>query len=281
MTQFTTPTGRLVFGDSFKAAPVMDDTTKLQRVGKDGQPVWEFIVGVAFPKNDPGTLAMLATFNAADKAAWPQFFGADGKLLPGVKFADKITDGDGFSTKGESYAARDGWAGHWIVRFASRFAPKNWRWDGTRWVQVDDPAAIKPGYYVQISGATTSNQSTQSPGMYRNLDAVALIGFGTEIVRKDMDPAARFGNAPPPLPPGATATPQAPAAPVPGAVTPPPSTAHVAPPPAPAAPAPTPPPPPVVPAAPVRVMRDGSDYAAWVGAGWTDEQLIAAGHMAG
>lgn len=282
MTQFTTCTGRLVFGSPFKAEPVTDDDGK-QKVDAAGQPIFEYVVGVAFPKGDPAVDKMLADLRAIDRAAWPQFHDANGNRLPGVVFADKITDGDGYNKKGVHYGSRDGWAGHWVIRFGSRFAPTNYSWNGTTWVQLADPAAIKPGYYVQVSGTTTSNGSAQSPGMYRNLNQVALIGYGPEIIRTGADPVAAFGAAPPPLPPGATATPVAPSAPVPApvaAVAPPvaavPSPAVTAPPPAPPAP--------VTPAAPVRVMigqAAGTDYAAWIAQGWTDAQLIAAGHMAG
>ncbi len=275
MTAFLTPTGRLVFGDPFKPEPIIDDTTKRQKIGPDGQGLVEYIVGVAFPKTDAATQAMLAEFRAADRAAWPQFFGADGNLLPGVTFADKITDGDGYNKKGQHYAARDGWAGHWIVRFVSRFAPTCAVWDGSKWVQTLDPATIKPGYYVKVQGTTVSNQSTQSPGMYRNLNQVALQGYGPEIVR-GTDPNETFG-AGPSLPPGASATPVGPAAAPPSvADAPPAAPAPVAPPPAPAAPAP------VAPAVPERVMTAkaaGQTYAGFVAAGWTDAQMIAEGYL--
>jgi len=274
MTAFITPTGRLVFGDPFKPEPIIDDTTKKQKLGPDGLGLVEYIIGVAFPKADPTTAAFLAEFRAADRAAWPQFFGPDGNLLPGVTFADKITDGDGYNKKGQHYGARDGWAGHWVVRFVSRFAPTCAVWDGSKWVQTLDASTIKPGYYVKVSGTTVSNQSTQSPGMYRNLNQVALQGYGPEIVR-GTDPNETFG-AGPSLPPGASATPVGP-----GVA--PPAVAAAGPPPAPVAPAPTPPPVPVAPpAAPVRAMTAkaaGATYESFVASGWTDAAMVAEGYL--
>ncbi len=288
MTAFTTVTGRLVFGNPFKAEPLIDDVTKQPKRDSAGNPLSEYVVGVAFPKGDPAVTAMLATFKAADRAAWPAFHDVAGNLLPGVVFADKITDGDGYNKKGAHYGARDGWAGHWVIRFVSRFAPTCYAWEQNGWVQVTDPNAIKPGYFVQVSGTTVSNGSAQSPGMYRNLNQIARIAYGPEIVRAGADPNAAFGSAAPTLPPGASAHPVAPATPVPGAAyaapapaAAPPPAAYVAPPPAPPVPAAAPPPPP--PAAPVRVMlpaAEGQTYEALIAAGWTDDLLVQHGKMA-
>lgn len=283
MANFTTPTGRLVWGDPFKAEPVIDDATKRQKVGADGQPMIEYAFGVAFAKNDPAWPAFRAMLKAEDRAAWPHFHGPDGEILPGVKFADKITDGDGFNTKGQPHSAKDGYAGHWVVKFASRFPPSVFRHDGAAWVQMTDPAALKCGDYIQVNGSTQTNGSSQSPGMYRNVSMVAFIGHGVPII-KTANPNDTFGAAPPPLPPGATAHPQAPAAPMPAPPTQPAATGYPGntaapggPPPAP----PTPPAPPPAPPARQMTATATATYEGYIAAGWTDAQLIAAGYMVG
>lgn len=292
MTQFTTPTGRLVWGDPFKAEPVIDDQTKRQKIGADGQPMIEYAFGVAFAKTDPAWPPFRAMLKAADRAAWPQYHGPDGEVLPGVKFADKITDGDGYNSKGQPHSAKDGYAGHWVVKFASRFPPTVFRHDGAQWVQLTDPGALKCGDYIQVAGSTQTNGSAQSPGMYRNVSMVAFIGHGVPIL-KTANPNETFGG-PPVLPPGASAQPQAPA-PMPGAPPAPPAAPGAppmppqapqppAPPAAPPAPPPAPPaPPPAPPAPPARTMlpaAGATTYEAFIAAGWTDAQLIQAGMMA-
>lgn len=278
---FTSPTGRLVWGNSFKVEQKTDQVTRAPRVNAAGQPLMACELGVAFPKSDPATAAFLALLRGADKAAYPQFHGPDGNPLPGVKFADKITDGDGYDSKGRHNATKDGHAGCWIVAFsnATGTPPTSYKHDGTRWAPVMD--GIKPGDYVQISGSTSANNSNTSPGMYRNVDMVAFIGHGTPIVRASANPDDAFGAAPPPTPPGATAQPQAPAAPAPGAVGAPPAPTPVAP------PAPAAPPPPAASAPydgyiPGPVMTDkagGQTREQFHAAGWTDAQLVEHGYM--
>lgn len=295
-TPFTSPTGRIVWGSPFTPTPVMDDKVKppVQKTNADGSPMVEYSFGVAFRKDDPEFAAFWATLKAADRAAWPQFHDAAGQVLPGVKFADKLTDGDGRNTKGKLHSEKDGYAGHWVVKFASRYAPSCHQFVGGRWVQLSDPSSIKPGYFIRVDGTTQTNNSSDSPGMHRNPNMVALIGYGAEIARTNADPAASFGTAPAALPPGASAVPLAPSAPMPAAPgvpgVPQAPAAPMAPAPAaPAAPA-APvapydgymvPPAPPVPAGPVMLpAANGVTYEAYKAAGWTDALLIAQGYMA-
>lgn len=294
--KFTAPTGRMVWGDAFKPEPVMDDLTKQPKRDAAGEVMMETAFGVAYAKNDPAWPAFREQLKAADRAAWPQFHGPDGNVLPGVNFADKITDGDSHNKKGQPRAREgNGYAGCWVVKYATRFSPTVFRHDGTQWVQETNPAALQPGDYVQVSGSTQSNNSTQSPGMYRNVDMVAIVGKGVPIVRA-VDPGAAFGAAPPPLPPGASHVPQAPPVPLPAAMPPsvapaltPPAPApgygaYAAPPAAPAAPLPPPVPaaPPAPPPSPARHMTPAAGattYEQYIAAGWSDAQLIQAGFM--
>lgn len=307
-TPFTTPVGRLVWGNPFTPQAVTDDDNKPKIDPATGQPITEYAIGVAFAKNDPAWHAFYALMKQADKDAWPQFHDANGSVLPGVLFRDKITDGDGYDTKGQPHSRKEGYAGHFVVKFVSRFAPSCYAHNGTAWAQLTDTNAIKRGYYVRVDGTMASNSSAQSPGMYRNLGMVALAGYGPEITTGP-DANERFGSAAAPLPPGASPTPIAPSAPMPmqaapampvppqhGAVAPTPSAPMQAPtyaaPPV-AAPSTTtyPSNPPPAPAAPVAPPYSGfmpktllphvqGTYEAYVAAGWTDEQLRAQGLMA-
>jgi hypothetical protein len=291
-TQFTAPTGRMLWGSPFTPSTLTEDDNKTPKRDKvTGEVLVEYSFGVAYAKNDPAWPAFYALLKAEDKAAWPQYHGPDGNKLPGVAFADKITDGDGHNTKGVDLKTRDGYAGHWVVKYASRFPPTCYAYANGAWVQMTDPKGIKPGYFVQVNGSTASNNATgtQKAGMYRNVNMVAFIAYGAEI-QSGGDPNEAFGTAAPPaLPPGASATPLAPSAPMPAApgvamppqppsVTPPAPVTSVAPPAALSAP-PAAPTAPISPSSPVMTAAATATYAEYKGAGWADEQLIAQGLM--
>lgn len=297
-SNFTTPVGRLVFGDPWTPQQKKGDDGKPKIDPVTGQPQTEYVVGIAFAKNDPEWHKLYGLLKQADREAWPQFHGPDGNVLPGVKFADKIKDGDGYDTKGQPHNRKEGWGGHFIVTFASQFPPSCYAHNGSAWAQLSDPTSIKRGYYVRIDGTTQSNGSTQSPGMYRNLGMVALAGYGAEITTGP-DANERFGiGAAAPLPPGASATPVATApmpmapqyggAPTPAAPMPSPTQGVVH-----GAPTSTttyPSNPPTAPSAPVAQPYGGfmpktllphatGTYEAYIAAGWSDEQLRAHGLM--
>lgn len=266
MTQFTAPTGRLVWGDPTKLRQKTDQKTGAPRTKKDGSPLMSCDFGVAYSKADPATAPFLALLRAADKAAWPAFHGPDGMPLR-ADFADKITDGDSQvpNKKGKKPCERDGYAGHWVVSYsrATGDTPPLKRHDGTRWVDMT-PDGLDCGDYVIIGGSTVTNGSTDSPGMYRNVDMVGFVGKGQRIITgRDADEA--LGAAPPALPVGATATPQAPAdAPLPSAP-PAPYDAHLPPPPG---------------AGPVMTAKaNGAPYEAFIAKGWTEETLRAQGFI--
>lgn len=301
-TEFTTGEMRLVWGDPFTAEVVMDDKTKLPKRDAAGEIVMEYAFGAAAVKGDAEFNRLYGEFKAADMAEWPQFHGADGSVNPGVDFASKITDGDSFNKKGQPRAREgNGYAGHWVVKFASKFPPTVFRAEGGAWVPLagntpdaEGRPALQPGDYIKVSGSTQSNKSTQSPGMYRNVNMVAIQRKGVPIVRS-ADPNAAFGAAPAapasmpaaaPLPggqglapPPAPASAVPPAAPYGGYAAPPPApAAPAAPPPAPVAP-PAPPPAPVNPQRQMTAAAGATTYEAYIAAGWTDIQLIQSGFM--
>ena len=102
--------------------------------------------------------------------------------------------------------------------YSNRFAPSIHFWDGRQWVQMTDKNQLKCGDYIQVNGSTASNNSTQSPGMYRNVSMVALYAQG-EAILKGPDPNQAFG-APPPGTPGSGLP--APSPPAPSPASPPP-----------------------------------------------------------
>lgn len=265
MTQFTSPTGRIVWGDPTKLRQKTDQTTNALRTKADGSPLMACEFGVAYSKADPATATFIALLKAADRAAYPN-------VCDSPAFADKITDGDSTvpNKKGKKPIEQDGYAGHWVVGFSRAVGdtPPLKRHDGQRWVDME-PGGLDCGDYVIVGGSTTANNSAQSPGMYRNVDMVGFVGKGQRIATgRDADEA--LGSAAPALPPGATATPQTPAnAPLPSTAPPPPYDAHLPPPPAPPAPA-----------GPVMTAKaNGATFEQFVANGWTEETLRANGYI--
>lgn len=296
MSEFTV-TGRLVQGDPHRAGPPSKDpVTKQPKIDPaTGQPrPGQFFCAVAVPKSDPNWPAVKAQLDADARAAWPQFFGTPtpglqiGPELPAgctnPKFANKIVDGDGFDEQGQPYSAKEGFAGHWVVKMASQFAPKVWEWRNGWEETIHTGRTVKCGDYVSISGTCVSNQSQQSPGMYMNLGAVAFEREGPAIVSAGgVDPNAAFGarggapvNPPasvpaanPPVP--AATTPALPTA-APGNPAPPPYGGYMAP--------PANPPAPPAAAAPVMTAKAaGATYESFIAQGWTDETMRAHGYL--
>jgi hypothetical protein len=187
-------------------------------------------------------------------------------------FAWKIKDGDDTTMNkvGRRPCDREGYPGHWVLNFASGFAPTIYSEDGTK--QIPEVDFVKLGDYIQVYGSVADNGAIQQPGVYLNHSVVAFSRYG-ERIHTGVDPkAVGFGKSP--IPSGALNTPPD------GRFNPSaPPLQPVAPPVAPYTPILTPPAP--VPVAPVRVMTAAAQasYEQYIAAGWTDAQLIQHGMM--
>lgn len=296
----TSPVGRLVSGSLYK--PNTTDSKGNPLVYKNGpqkgQPRIEYNFGVAIPKT-PGqphwsTSEWGQKIAAIGAAAFPNNYTR-------ADFSWKIQDGDSTvpNKNNKIPCQNDGWPGHWVMFFNNGFPPKIYNRDGS--AAIVEPDAVKRGYYVQVNFDVKPN-SGDTPGLYVNPNMVALSAYGTEMASGPDVAAAGFGAAA--LPAGASASPLAPsaapfaaplgfppagapAAPFPVGIAPPaspsnplaqpgvvPNPAFLAVPPPPAAPAP--------PAQTGPVMTpaaNGVTYAAYISAGWNDQQLRAAGVM--
>lgn len=303
--KFLTPVGRLVQGDLFEAQ-TKDAQGNLRVVKKGpnmGQPNPQYFIAVAFAKNDPAWPAFFAILDRVARAGFPNLFPnpQQGCVHPG--FAWKVVDGDGVDSSGKPNSAKEGFAGHWVVRFASSYAPRCFhKGQYAPHEQITDPKLIRRGFYVRVAGSVAGNGEAQKPGLYVNLDMVELSGYGPEIV-SGPDAAEAFGGTAAQLPPGASPTPMATPTPGPGMTAPPMTAAPgagpgmVAPPmtgapavgPGVAAPgvgvAPpvtpntaymTPPP---QPARQMTAAANGMTYEQAIGLGWTDDLLRQHGMM--
>jgi len=296
--QFLTPVGRIVQGDAFEPQTKdMSGAPLLIKTGPNaGQPTQRYFIAVAFKKDDPAFATLWAQITAVARAAWPQWFNPQGQCT-NPKFSWKMMDGDGVDDNGKPNNTKEGFAGHWIIKFNSSFPPKCF-YQGRYQPQdvIQDKMAIRRGYFVRVSGTVEGNGNTQKPGLYINLGMIELVAQGPEIV-SGPDASAVFGGTPvAALPAGATPlpTPGVPALPgMPAAAVPAPTPAPAAPTPAPAAPLPVVPnlafvagpgaamPMPAAPAGPVMTAKAGGyTYEQLIAGGWTDTTLRANGMMA-
>lgn len=251
------PKGRFVQGDAFEPQTKDQQGNPLTiKTGPNaGQPTQRYFMGVAYPKSDPTTLPYLMEIARAAAASWPAYFPQGASQQPPLfgsthpRFSMKVMDGDGVDDNGKPNAQKDGFAGHWVVKYSSAFAPKVYeagKYSEMERVDIDRAkhSLLKRGYFVRIGASFEGNGNDQRPGMYSNLQMVEIVHAGPEIT-SGPDGAAVFGGGAPaattPLPTLPTPAPAAPAGlvPVPGA-------AHS-----------------------IEALR---------AAGWTDDQIVAGGY---
>jgi hypothetical protein len=300
---FTTPPGRLVGGSVFQSHDKGFDGQPLTTRG--GDPRVEYVLVVAFRKDNPDTEAMRGLIYTVAAGAFPTLFPNNQCVMPTFSF--KWTDGDSNvpNQRGNKPCDKEGYPGHWVLTFKSSFAPS--AFGQALEPLVADQKAIKRGDYVRVEVSCKGNGNQQKPGVYLNHMKVQLCGYGEEI-SSGTDAATAFGSTYA-LPAGASATPMAPVggmpgqAPVPGAApagmpAPAPGAAPAAAPagmPAPApgqAPAPSPgfgaapPPPSAAPPAPppptTKQTVPGCEhtYESLSAGGWTEDQMRAAEFLA-
>lgn len=268
-----TPKGRLVQG-----SPVLKPKTDMENkpVLVDGKPVLECFMALAVPKNDPDWPRFHAELYNKARQSFPHLLDAQGNITH-PRFAFKVQDGDGVDSAGKSVKDKPGHAGHWIVKMATRYAPRCYyegKFDPMQVIQ-DPENVIKRGYYIRCGVTITGNgvmpnNSQAVPGLFISPTLVSFMEPGEEIV-SGPNAADVFSKAPAPAYTGPAA---------PGMVPPP------APGSAPPAPGMTPPAPPAAappaPPAPQYVMLPaamGATREALHGAGWTDELLVQHGMM--
>ena len=297
----TTPVGRIVQGDLAKPQPVLDNLGK-PKLSRDGTPMVQHFIALAISKT-PGHTHWAQT--DWGRQIWDEGNRAHPNFAPHPTFSWKIEDGDSVlpNKKGKKNADREGFPGHWVIKFRSGFLPKTYNADGSAAIPAE---TIRCGYYVQVN-CTVAGNTGESPGVYINPNMVALSGYGPEIIAGPDASEAGFGGVP--LPPGASATPLGGFAPAPevpatggapGVAVPfhvpaavplsfSPSTQTGTAAPAMTSPsnpaflgvpaAPPPPPPAATPVKQLTPKAAGASYADLIKAGWTDALLIQHGMM--
>ena len=286
MVTIVSPVGRMVQGSLYNGdANDMDGKPNLYTSGPNaGQPYKAFFFALAIAKGSEAHWS----HTPWGKEVYDVGKAASPKTADLPSFAWKIEDGDSRAPnkKGRMNCDREGFPGHWVLKFSGTFAPK--LYDRMGKAPVTTPDFCLPGDFIQVAFDCRSNNRSDSPGVYLNYAFVYFQAYHVEG-RIEMGPnPSALGAGQAPLPPGASMTPAA-AAPSAASITPPaaapaaitPPTAALLPVPVEVAPAPaflsvSPPP-----AAPARVMTAAAagPYEAYISQGWTDAQLVQHGLM--
>ena len=301
-TQLTI-TGRFVQG-GLKLQPKTDEKgNKVMKKDKPTEQVEECYIGVAVAKNDPLFASLYwPTYHQVARAAFPGLFDANGNCVH-PRFAWKMQDGDGVDKNGKPVRDKPGFAGHYVFKFVTQFAPRCYIKDSHGNLQqlVEDPEKlIKRGFRIAVAVTLDGNgvgadSGNAVPGLFASPNMVLFVAPDEEII-SGPDPNEAFANvatsalpasvaapaglAPPALPgapagapalPGAApaglAPPALPGAPGVGLGPPPAAAGGLSPPPA---------------SGPTYVMQpsaQGATRESLHALGWSDDQLIAAGHM--
>jgi len=205
---FTSPVGRIVQG-SVHTPQTTDQEGKplvFKNGANAGQPRTEYFFALAVEKTNPDWPAFWAQLARVAQAAFP------GGEYNAPNFSWKVVDGDGIDQNGKSNASKEGFAGHFVVKFKSSY-PMQAVNNGN----VIDPKIIRCGDYVRVFGTVQGNgggsgSGPRKPGLYLNPNGIEFFGHGQEIVAgPDIREAAAAAPRPAYVPAGASATPVAPA----------------------------------------------------------------------
>jgi hypothetical protein len=306
-----TPVGRIVMGDLYKANTTDAEGKPLtvKNGPNTGQPTQAYFFALAVPKGPEPHWAHTTWGNII----WNIGNQAFPDAAKAQDFAWKVVDGDS-ATPGKLFKGKpgkaprenEGWAGNWVIKFKSTFAPKVYQIVNGQAEPVLTEGFCKAGYYAEVLFDVDSNQSSMNPGVFVNAKMVCWRGYGAEITSGPDVNEVGFGAAP--LPAGVSAIPLASSAPLPSVpaqqaplaapvipqpqflqmpaaalpTTPFPVPAVAALPTSIAAPAfpsnvPAPPDPPVGPQ--MTAKAGGASYETFIQAGWTPATMIAQGYM--
>lgn len=203
--------GRIVWvsGDLFKGQVKTQFGTQIPQLNKQGETQMQYGFGLAVPKSiftpenmGPGKPGEIWT--ALHEEAFTLF--PSRQIPPG--FAMKYKDGDGVDQNGAPFAQREGYAGHIILACTTSLPIKFFKYDEATKQNFQINEGIKCGDYVNVQLSIKAHPAIGAgkAGLYLNPNAVQFLGYGKEIINAPSGDQI-FGQAPPPMPMGASATP--------------------------------------------------------------------------
>ena len=195
--------GRIVWGGVKQQVKKVYGTQTPAIDPKTGKEIIEWAFGLAIPKPSPqSNQHEIANF----QTIWNAICSEGARLgfqQPGAPgFHWKFDDGDGRKPDGSPYPEHS--RGCIVVVCKTRIPLKLMAWENGKCVQVTEDQ-IKCGDYVQVA-LNIEAHGNPNAGLYVNPSFVARFAYGEAIVNQ-VDPTAIFGNAPPPIPFGGSATP--------------------------------------------------------------------------
>ena len=197
--------GRIVWGGVKQQVKKVYGTQTPAIDPKTGKEIIEWAFGLAIPKISPqSNQHEVANFQTIWNAICSE--GARmGFQNPDPKSKDfhwKFDDGDGRKPDGSAYPEHS--RGCIVVACKTRIPLKLMAWENGKCVQVTEDQ-IKCGDYVQVA-LNIEAHGNPNAGLYVNPSFVARFAYGEAIVNQ-VDPTVIFGNTPPPIPFGGSATP--------------------------------------------------------------------------
>lgn len=194
--------GRIVWGGVKASVKKIYGTQTPAIDPKTGKEIIEYAFGLAVPKINPQS-------NQHEVENFQKFWNSVhheaaklGYQQGAQNFHWKFEDGDGNKQDGSPYPIHS--KGHYIIACKTRIPLKLMAWEGSAIKQITDEE-IKCGDYVQVA-LNIEAHGNPNAGMYINPSYVARFAYGEAIVNMP-DPKTVFGNAPPPMPFGASSTP--------------------------------------------------------------------------
>lgn len=193
ISEFVSPVGRLVQGDPCDAQTKNQQGQPYKTL--DGRDTQRYFMALAYAKNDPAFPAFYQQMVAAGRAAWPQLFDAAGNCTH-PRFSWKLIDGDGVDDNGKPNAQKEGFAGHWVIKFQTSFAPKVY-YTGrvNEHERITEKGVCKRGYYYRVAGSFDTNKNQNKPGIHINMNGVEMVAQGP-VITSGPDMGAIFGAAP-------------------------------------------------------------------------------------
>lgn len=203
------PVGRIVGGNITSFAQAIDYYTKQPKLDKNGNPVNENRVDIAYPKQEFLEKVWPLILREVS-AVYPQYANTHPDTCDQTRFAWKIINGDSISCPQGSnvpYNTRDGYAGHYIVKIrTSAFLPGTYKFENGAYRKIE-ANEVKNGDYV-VANVNVTCHKEKDGGLYWNPNGYELVGYGAEIKSSvGADPMALFGGQSYQLPAGASMTP--------------------------------------------------------------------------
>jgi hypothetical protein len=208
------PVGRIIWG-SVSELNTRDITGKPEPdVEKHA-----YTFGLAIRKDDPGVGSLLQAFYQQAVAGYPNNQMMTNRIaqewqsgFAGVAFRFKVKDGD--RPLQRTGKPDDNARGCWVISCKTKIPIKC---ANAQNVEID-PKTVERGYFVDVALSIAVNEKTDNTaGLYVNPMVVRLLAFGEKIMGGISIEDAFAGHAAPTqLPPGASATPVAPAGGIPG-----------------------------------------------------------------